>query len=716
MPPPEFRTKVGRPASGPWLRWGYLAYATAFSALIAVLAYFEMRQMPRSWIGYVFLLVTVCLYAGIGIVCRTSDPVEYYVAGRRVPAFYNGMATAADWMSVASFIGVAGTLYLGGYGGLAYIMGWTGGFVLVALLLAPYLRKFGKYTIPDFLAARYGGNMPRMAGVVCAVLCSFTYLVAQIYGVGIITTRMTGLSFELGIFVALGVMLLCSFLGGMRAVTWTQVGQYIILVIAYLVPVVVLSIKDAGGPVPQISASTIMQRVSDKELYLSSDPGEREVRRIWRERASEMQTLLDGLPESWQAERAALRTRVARSANADLPLFEIRAMERELENYPPDPAAARGQWQAQRDDYRARARPPTPPSLPYVADTPTERSDLRLNFLALVLCLMMGTAGMPHILTRSYTTASVSGARQSVAWSLLFILLLYCTAPALAILVKYEVYTQLVGSSFLSLPNWVNAWGAVSPDMVNIVDVNHDGIVQLAEIGLSPDIVVLAMPEIGGLAYVLSALVAAGGLAAALSTADGLLLTLSNSLSHDFWYRMVSPRIAPARRVSGSKALLLLVAFAAAWVAARKPADILFMVSAAFSFAASSFFPALVMGIFCKRINRWGATAGMAVGVITTAVYMAYAHPAVREWVSGMPRSAPVHLLWGIQANAAGVFGAPLAFLTMVVVSWLTPRPDPATLALVDYVRSVGNGAGEQVQHEHAGDDEADAGQRRGIQ
>ena len=225
------------------LRRIYVLYTAGFALLILLMALAEILGMPRNWIGYVFLLVTVSLYAGIGIVCRTSDQVEYYVAGRRVPAIYNGMATAADWMSVASFIGVAGTLYLTGYGGLAYIMGWTGGYVLVAMLLAPYLRRFGQYTIPDFMGARYGGNLPRLAGVACAILCSFTYLVAQIYGVGIITTRMTGISFELGIFVALGGMLVCSFLGGMRAVTWTQVGQYIILVIAYLVPVVWLSVK-----------------------------------------------------------------------------------------------------------------------------------------------------------------------------------------------------------------------------------------------------------------------------------------------------------------------------------------------------------------------------------------------------------------------------------------------------------------------------------------
>lgn len=310
-----------------------------------------------------------------------------------------------------------------------------------------------------------------------------------------------------------------------------------------------------------------------------------------------------------------------------------------------------------------------------------------MNFLALVLCLMLGTAGMPHILMRSYTTSSVVEARRSVCWSLLFILLLYFMAPALALLIKYEVYTQVVGSQFAALPSWVHAWSAVDVNLLDLVDVNRDGRVQLGELSMGADVVVLAMPEIGGLPYVVSGLVAAGGLAAALSTADGLLLTLSNSLSHDMWYRVVSPRMSAARRVMVSKILLLAVAFAAAWVAARKPADILFMVSAAFSFAASSFFPALVMGIFWRRANKWGATCGMVVGLAVTFTYMAHTHPWLREWVFGIDRAQPMDLWWGIQPIAAGVFGAPAAFLTIIVVSLLTPRPDRATEMLVQYLR-----------------------------
>ncbi|AUA54605.1 Acetate transporter ActP [Achromobacter spanius] len=672
------------------LRRIYVLYTAGFALMILLLALAEVLGMPRNWIGYVFLLVTVSLYAGIGIVCRTSDQVEYYVAGRRVPAIYNGMATAADWMSVASFIGVAGTLYLTGYGGLAYILGWTGGYVLVAMLLAPYLRRFGQYTIPDFMGARYGGNLPRLAGVACAILCSFTYLVAQIYGVGIITTRMTGISFELGIFVALGGMLVCSFLGGMRAVTWTQVGQYIILVIAYLVPVVWLSVKHTNMPVPQLSAGVVLQQVTEKEIYLQNDPSEIEVRRLWQQHADEMAKRVQTLPESWTLEKDKLRSRLAQLSATEAPMVDIRSVERELAAYPASVEDARVAWSQARATFEARAAPATPHAEPFPAKDPEEQRNMRINFLALVLCLMLGTAGMPHILMRSYTTPSVIEARKSVCWSLLFILLLYFMAPALALLVKYEVYTQVVGSNFLSLPNWVHAWSAVDSNLLDVTDINRDGVVQLSEISMGADVVVLAMPEIGGLPYVISGLVAAGGLAAALSTADGLLLTLSNSLSHDMWYRMVSPRMSAARRVMVSKILLLVVAFGAAWVAARKPADILFMVSAAFSFAASSFFPALVMGVFWRRANKWGATLGMAAGLLVTFAYMTYTHPWLRESVLGISRIQPVDLWWGIQPIAAGVFGAPVAFLTIIVVSLLTPPPDSATVALVDYLRRPG--------------------------
>lgn len=679
-----------------YLRRAYSLYTVGFLLLICVLGWLEWRGMPRQWVGYIFLLVTVSLYACIGIMCRTSDAREYYVAGRRVPAIYNGMATAADWMSVASFIGIAGTLYMTGFGGLAYLMGWTGGYVLLALLLAPYLRKFGQYTLPDFMGARYGGNMARMMGVACAVLCSFTYLVAQIYGVGIITARLTGISFELGIFIALGGMLVCSFLGGMRAVTWTQVGQYIIMLIAYLVPVIWLSIKHADTVIPQVAAVQVLSHIDVLDSELTRDPSEVQVRKIWRARADAMQARLDALPQSWATERARMRQELGVLQARDAPLVDIRSMERELAGYPDDVGAAHIAWTRARDLYRSRAVPPVPQGKPFPAETPEARDTMRVNFIALVLCLMMGTAGMPHVLVRSYTTTTVGGARRSVFWALFFIFLLYSLAPALTMMVKYEVYTQLVGTSFLNLPDWANGWAALDPGLLDIVDVNRDGVVQLAEISLHPDAVVLAMPDIGGLPFVVASLVAVGALAAALSTADGLLLTLSNALSHDMWFRFLAPQTHAARRVMVSKALLLVVAFLAAWIASQRPADILFMVAAAFSFAASSFFPALVMGIFWKRINKWGAVCGMAAGVATTAYYMASTSIWVRHSLLGLSGDDSAHRWFGIDPSASGVFGAPVAFIVMIVVSLLTPRPDEATDKLVDYIRHPGGGSGAE--------------------
>ena len=652
-----------------------------------VLALLELMGLARHWIGYAFLLVTVALYAGIGIMCRTSDPVEYYVAGRRVPAVFNGMATAADWMSVASFIGVAGTLYLTGYNGLAYILGWTGGYVLVALFLAPYLRKFGRYTIPDFLGARFGGNWPRMLGVLCAVLCSFTYLVAQIYGVGIITTRMTGISFELGIFIALGGVLVCSFLGGMRAVTWTQVGQYIILLIAYLVPVVWLAVKQTGEPVPQVAASSVLQQVTERERELSVDAGELSVRALWQLRSEMMQARVSGLPETHETEAQKLRLQLLRARANDAPMSEVRNLERELTAYPKSIEVARMVWSKARDDYAVRATAPQPHATPFASRAFETTDAVRNNFLAIVLCLMMGTAGLPHILMRSFTTPSVDAARKSVFWSLLFILLLYLMAPALAILVKFEIYSDLVGTRFADLPSWVHAWSAVDRSLLNILDLNQDGIVQLAEIQMGADVVVLAGPEIGGLPYVVSGLVAAGALAAALSTADGLLLTLSSALSHDTLFRVMSPKMGAGRRVLLSKILLLIVAFAAAWAATRTPADILFLVGAAFSFAAATFFPVLVMGIFWKGANKWGACCGMLAGLGITFIYMVRAQPWLRHWVLGVSTSEPIKLWWDIQPIAAGVFGAPVTFAVIVLVSVMTRRPNLVTDALVDDLR-----------------------------
>jgi len=627
------------------------------------------------------------------VMSRTNDAAEYYVAGRRVPAIYNGMATGADWMSAASFIGMAGTLYLTGYSGLAFIMGWTGGYCLVALFLAPYLRKFGQFTIPDFLGARYDGNLPRLLGIIAAILCSFVYVVAQIYGVGLITTRLSGVPFEIGIFLGLAGILVCSFLGGMRAVTWTQVAQYIILIIAYLIPVVWLSVKQTGVPIPQAIYGYQLEKVTAKEAQLIKDPKELEVRAIFKQRADAADAKLKNVPAAMAADKAAAEKTLADLKASNGSKAAIDAATRAVSALPATEAAARAQYTADRNANNARTAPLAgmPRHATQFAGDPNGDDKAkaafdtsRRNFLALIFCLMVGTAALPHILMRYYTTPSVKQARESVTWSLFFIFLLYFTAPALAVLVKYEVFNVLVGTPFDKLPAWIAQWSTVDPALLSVVDVNKDGILQLGEMRIGGDIIVLATPEIGGLPYVISGMVAAGGLAAALSTADGLLLTIANALSHDLYYKMINPNAPTARRVMISKVLLLVVALAAAYVAAQKPADILFLVSAAFSFAAAAFFPALTLGIFWKRANQWGAVVGMIGGLGVTFYYMVTTQPWLRS-VFGV--TSPIELWYGILPISAGVFGVPLGFALIIVVSLLTPAPRKDIQDLVDHVR-----------------------------
>ena len=739
----------------------YGFYTGGFIVFVIVLAILEQMGVTPKVIGYIFLAATIGLYAGIGIMSKTADVSEYYVAGRRVPALFNGMATGADWMSAASFIGMAGTLYLTGYDGLAFVMGWTGGYVLVALFLAPYLRKFGQFTIPDFLGARYGGNLPRTLGVLAAILCSFVYVVAQIYGVGLITSRFTGLEFTVGVYVGLAGILVCSFLGGMRAVTWTQVAQYIILIVAYMIPVVWLSVQITGNPIPQIAYGQALQSVTAKEKELN-DPNsalgaaELTVRALHKEKVKEWGDKVKSMEEAikagngdafWAEQKAKVEKKLAdlkaqtpetqaqAIAGAEAKLAElnaapapdakavadaakkvadlkaapvpdtkaIAATEKDLKDFPPNIDKLKAKWKAAEAGAKAKSGAipahaqafsgkgaekklmkenpaATPEEIAKAKAEDQKASDTkRLNFLALVLCLMVGTASLPHILMRYYTTPSVREARVSVFWSLFFIFLLYFTAPALAVLAKYVVYHDLVGSSFTSLPAWVSNWSAVDSTLMKIVDMNKDGIIQLAEVTIGGDLIVLATPEIAGLPYVISGLVAAGGLAAALSTADGLLLTIANALSHDVYYKMIDPNASTMRRLTISKVLLLVVALIAAYTASLKPGDILFLVGAAFSLAASAFFPALVLGVFWKRANYLGAVIGMIAGLVVCMYYMVITYDffggvAANEW-------------FGIKPIAGGVFGMPAGFLGVIIGSLLSPAPSKEIQALVDHVR-----------------------------
>ena len=573
----------------------YLGYTGGFIVFTLILAVLEQMGVSNKIIGYCFVILTIGVYAYIGILSRTMDLSEYYVAGRKVPALYNGMATGADWMSAASFISMAGGLYLGGFNALGYVLGWTGGYVLVGILLAPYLRKFGQFTVPDFLGTRYEGNGATLCGVIVLFAASFTYIVAQCFGIGIITSRFLGIGFEVAIFVGLLGILVCSMLGGMRAVTWTQVAQYIILIISYLVPVIWLSTQKYGIPIPELTYGQALDQIAQLEQKLG-----------------------------------IVKAHV--SAFSD--------------------ATGKFSW--------------------------IEFN----NFWALVLCLMIGTASLPHILMRYFTTPSVREARTSVAWSIFFIFLLYFTAPAYAAFAKVEVYQNVIGQPIAQLPAWVQNWSQVG-GLLTIRDANNDGILQLAEFVINQDIIVLSMPEIAGLPYVVSGLVAAGGLAAALSTADGLLLTIANALSHDLYYKMLDPNATTARRVTVSKILLLVVALIAAYVTSLKPGNILFLVGAAFSLAASAFFPALVLGVFWKRANKWGAITGMVAGLGICMYYMVRTYP----FFGCLPAECVANQWFGLNAISAGMIGLPVGMLTIIVVSLLTSPPDEQTQQLVEHVR-----------------------------
>ncbi|MFT3664883.1 VC_2705 family sodium/solute symporter [Piscinibacter sp.] len=681
--PLEWRRRIDR---------RYVAAAAAFVVFLGVMYALELAGLSRRWIAAVLLLGPVVVYAGIGLAARTMQPAEYFVAGRRVPAVYNGMAIGADWMSVASFMSLTGILYITGFGGLAYVLGWTGGFCLIAFGLAPYLRKFGQYTIPDFLGERYGGWFVRVVGlVVCALIC-FVYVVAQIYGVGLITSRLTGFAFELGVLVGLGGILVCSFLGGMRAVTWTQVAQYGVMLLAFLLPVTWLSIKQTGLPLPQAAVGIQLTKLAERERELRDDPAERQVMALHAAEAARYERLLGDVEGSLVRERASLQRQIAEAIAARTPVREIHALERQLHAMPQDAAAARDTWERARAQAALRATQlgGMPVHVqPFEGDpegAPDQRrafGDSRANFIALVFCLMAGTAGMPHILARFYTTPGVREARQSVSWALLFIVLIYVSAPVLAVLLKVEVFSGVVGLRFDRLPAWIVEWSRVDPSLLSAVDINHDGILQLGELRINGDILVLAAPDIGGMPFVVSCLVAAGALAAALSTADGLLLTTANALTHDLYFRMADPEASPTRRVAISKVVLMVVALLAAYTATRKAATILHLVTPVFSIAAATLFPALLLGVFWKRTNRWGACAGMLAGLAVTLYYLATRHPVLGPWFVDGPAQP---LWWGIQANAAGVFGVPAAFAVAVAVSLATRAPVAAG-PFVDAIR-----------------------------
>ena len=580
----------------------YGMYTGGFIVFIGLMAILEQMGVSADVIGILFVGFTVFIYAAIGWLSRTMQVDAYYVAGRTVPPVFNGMATAADWMSGASFVAMAGGIYMGGHAYLAFVVGWTGGYVLVAALMAPYLRKFGCYTVPDFIGTRYGGNLARFCAVLVLVIASFTYVTAQINATGTIASRALHIPFEVGVWFGLLGILLCSMLGGMRAVTWTQVAQYIVLIIAYLVPVIWMSNKQGFGVFPQLVYGDAVMRLGELE-----------------------QLHQVGVLKPEQA------------------VPGLKAL-----------------------------------TVPHAAAGTTALDSWR--FITLTLCMMAGTASLPHILMRYFTTPSVRAARQSVAWSLFFIFLLYFTAPALATFTKLQVLdpnlaTGIIGKSIAEVTalDWVRNWSEVG--FLKVIDSNGDGILQINEFFMRGDIVVLATPEIAGLPYVISGLVAAGGMAAAMSTADGLLLAIANALSHDLYYKIIDPKAETKTRLVVARVLLIVIGAAGALVASLKLTGILGAVAWAFDFACSGLFFPLVLGVWWKRANRQGAIAGMLGGLIAGT------------WYLYMVRWGGMDPWIGIDHLRFGIIGMPVSLVAMVVVSLMTAEPDKETQDMVDATR-----------------------------
>ena len=587
----------------------YGTYTGGFLVFCLLMALLEANGVSAKTIGILFLVFTIAIYALIGILSRTMQADAYYVAGRQVPTVFNGMATAADWMSGASFVAMAGGIFYGGYTYMAFLVGWTGGYVLVSSLLAPYLRKFGCYTVPDFIGTRYGGNLVRACAVLVLVLASFTYVTAQINATGTIASRFLGIPFELGVWVGLISILLCSMLGGMRAVTWTQVAQYIVLIIAYLLPIFWLSNKFGFGFFPQFMLGDEVARLGELEAQYG----------LVKNSAADIKSA--GVPGGLKS------ISVSHAGVAE---------------------GGMAAW----------------------------------KFISLAICMMVGTASLPHILMRYFTTPSVKSARRSVAWSLFFIFLLYFSAPALATLAKISILdpnlaTGIIGKSIADVQSigWVKEWIAVKQAF--IADFNGDGILQLNEWFMRGDVIVLATPEMGGLPYVISGLVAAGGMAAAMSTADGLILAISNALSHDVYYKIVDPKADVAKRLIVARILLVVTGAFGAYIASMRLTGILGSVAWAFDFAMSGLFFPLVLGVWWKRATRQGAAAGMLLGLAAGTAYLVYVAPA---FMGNTPWLGIDHLRFGL-------IGAPVCLVTMVVVSLMTPEPDAKTQAMVDEVR-----------------------------
>ena len=546
---------------------------------------------------YLLVGVTFCIYMIIAIVARAGSTKEFYVAGGGVHPIVNGMATAADWMSAASFLSMAGLIAFMGFSGGQYLMGWTGGYVLLALLLAPYLRKFGKFTVPDFIGERYYSKNARLVALICALFISFTYVVGQMKGVGVAFARFLNVPFDTGVLIGIGIVFFYAVLGGMKGITYTQVAQFCVLIFAFTVPAIYISLQMTGNPIPQVgfgSKGTDGVYLLEKLNLLSQDLG-------------------------------------------------------------------------------------------FDAYTSIDRGNL-VNMFFITGALMFGTAGLPHVIVRFFTVPRVKDARISAGWALLFIAILYTTAPAVAVFARTKIINTLSEKPYAEVPQWFTNWEKTG--LLTFDDKNKDGIIQyvadaqINELTVDQDIIVLANPEIANLPPWVIGLVVAGGLAAALSTAAGLLLVISTSISHDLLKNYLRPDISEKNELYAARIAIAVAVVAAGLAGLNPPGFVAQVVALAFGLAASSFFPAIILGIFDKRMNKEGAITGMIVGIVFTVSYIIYFKPQL-----GGP-GLPENFWWGISPEGIGTLGMILNFVIALIVSRFTIAPPMEVQELTERIRT----------------------------
>ncbi len=561
----------------------------------------------QTW-TYILVGITFTLYIGIAIWSRAGSTKEFYVAGGGVSPLANGMATAADWMSAASFISMAGIISFAGYDGAVYLMGWTGGYVLLALLLAPYLRKFGKFTVPDFIGDRYYSNTARLVGVICALIVSFTYVAGQMRGVGLVFSRFLEVDINTGVIIGMIIVLFYAVLGGMKGITYTQVAQYCVLIFAFMVPAIFISIQMTGNPIPQLGFGSTLSDGSGTYLL----------------------DKLDGL-------------------STDLGFTEY-----------------------------------------------TEGSKSTMDIFAITLALMVGTAGLPHVIVRFFTVKRVKDARKSAGLALLLIVILYSTAPAVSVFARTNMIETVSNQPYEEMPIWFKKWETTG--LITFTDKNNDGIIQYVantsknELVVDNDIMVLANPEIAHLPNWVIALVAAGALAAALSTAAGLLLVISSSVSHDLIKKMINPNISENGELIAARLSAVIAVCVAGYFGINPPGFVAATVALAFGLAAASFFPAIILGIFYKKMNKEGAIAGMVVGISAMLFYMT---KFKFGWFGGGEKA---DWWFGISPEGFGTIAMLFNFIVSITIMKFTKAPPQDVQELVEKIR-IPSGAGEAVDH-----------------